>query len=280
MASKFQLRFDSEHPDIDSFKAFIQRSLELYQLAEICNVDDILDKACSRNEGWLTADSVVEIHLAWLKTTCLEVIEELNRQRDNKRKFDIAIQALFDIENPDARSLLASVTRTLRQHRLYGTYEVKEIMAEAYAIGIRRIELGTIIEKPLPWLRSTCLNVIRDLRRKQDKLDKPKLDGEGFSPGDEVFSDLIFAEDRKAMRLALEQLSYDDRQILHARVLKHQAWQEIGEALSNPNEAALNANAARQRGYRALQKLRQLYDAIRQNVQIDDDEPDERGRSF
>lgn len=272
MASNSQPVFDSEHPDIDSFKAFIASSLERHHLSGIYQVEDILEEACYRSTGKIDPASTLEIRLAWMKTICLEIIQELNQQHTSKRRFDIAIQALFDIENPDARSFWANVARTLHQFRLSGIYDVREIVAEAYAIGVRRIESGLVIEKPLPWLRKTCLNVIRDLRRKQSQADRPRLDGDGLTSGDEVFSDLIFVEDRKAIRLALAALSAEEQMILYARIFKNQSWQEIGESLSVPGEPSLSANTARQRGYRVLQKFRQLYDAIRQEVRITEGE--------
>jgi RNA polymerase sigma factor (sigma-70 family) len=269
--SQFQLSFDAEHPDIASFHAFIRCSLELHRLAEIYEPEGIIEIACSSSRGQLTSDSIVEIHLSWLKTTCLEIIGNLSRQQENRRKFDTAIQALFDMTNPDAQSIWANVSRTLRQFRLSGTYEVREIIAEAYSIGTKRIEAGTIIETPLAWLRMTCLNVIRDFRRKQDRLENPKLDGEGLAYGDEVISGLVIAEDRKAIQIALKKLTPEEQQILGARVLQGLTWQAIGESLSCCEVNSINANTARQRGFRALQKLRYHYDAIRQEVETDQD---------
>jgi DNA-directed RNA polymerase specialized sigma24 family protein len=198
----------------------------------------------------------------------------LSKQYPIKHKFDTAVQALFDGNNPEARSLWANVARTLRQFKLSGTYEVREVLAEAYTIGIRQIESGTIIEKPSAWMRATCLNRIRELSRKQRQASDPRWDREGLSPADAVLSKLILGEDLKALRLALENLSPADRALLHARFSLNQSWQEIGDSLPSSAGQRLNATAARQRGFRALQKLRQSYDEVRQEVQLTDDTDD------
>ncbi|MBD3886259.1 sigma-70 family RNA polymerase sigma factor [Phormidium tenue FACHB-886] len=263
----FQLQFDSDHPNIDSLKSFVCNCLENHSLTGVYEAEDIILKACNQSiEGEVTPNTVVEIQSAWLKTTCLEIIAQLSRQYANKRNFDVAIQALFDNKNPETQSFWANVARTLRQFRLSGTYEVKEIISEAYNIGIHKIESGTLIEKPVAWMRVTCLNVIREFNRKQKKADNPKLDGEGLTPADEVLSKLILHEDIKALRLALQKLSPDEQTLLHARFILNHSWQEIGESLSSSTAHKLNAGAARQRGFRALQKLRQCYDEVRREV--------------
>lgn len=268
MTWRFPTRFDAKHPDIENFQSFIQQALEQHQLTETFGVDHIVAIAYSRTEEKSVPTSIAEIQWAWLKTTCLEIIKELSQQRINRQQFDTAVKALFDGGNPDARSFCANVARTLRQFRLSGAYDVREIIAEAYARGVKRIEAGQTIEIPLAWLRTTCLNVIREFRQKQNKADKPRIDSDGFDQGDRVFTDLMQAEDRKAIRLALMQLNRDEIKLLCSRVLDQQSWQEIGESLSDAEGITLNANATRQRGYRVLQKLRHHYDSIRQEVQI------------
>lgn len=282
----FPPSFNPEPSDMNSLIVDLDRSLKFYHLSETYSPEEIIVRACSREVVVASndcsgcheeitpnsfADPVPAIQLSWLKTTCLEIIKNLSQQRENRQKFDTAIQALLDMNNPDSQSIWANVSRTLRQYRLSGTYEVREIIAEAYSIGVKRIESGVIIENPLAWLRGTCLNVIRDFRRKQDRIEKPKLDGEGLTAGDEVLSNLIIAEDHKAIRLALARLTPEEQQILCIRVLEGLSWQEIGGSLSCSQQLVISANTARQRGFRALQRLRQHYDAIRQAVEMDDD---------
>jgi RNA polymerase sigma factor (sigma-70 family) len=265
--SQVQWLFDAEYPTMGSFKAFLQLSLEMYQLDKVYEPERIIEIACSSSDDLLTSDSIIKIHLSWLKTTCLETIEFLSNQRENRRKFDIAIQALFDMANPDTQSLWANTKRTLYQFRLNGTYEVREIFAEAYSRGVKQIESGKAIEKPLAWMRTACLNVIREFRCKQNKLDRPKLDSEGLHHGDEVLSHLMIAEDRKAVLIALERLAPEDQQVLCARIFQGLSWQAIGESLIYTESCRVSANTVRQRGFRALKKLREHYKAIRQEVE-------------
>ncbi|HEY9623648.1 MAG TPA: sigma-70 family RNA polymerase sigma factor [Crinalium sp.] len=266
--SQFQFVFDAEHPDLESFESFIQQLLELHHLDGTYKPEDIISIAChSSGETPSASNPVITIQMSWLKTRCLEIFQHKHRQ-----KFDHAVEALFNMENPDAQSFWSGVSRHLHQFRLSGTYQVKDIVVEAYAIGINQIGEGTVIKNPLAWLRGTCFNVIRDFRRKQDRLDNPKLDGAGFTPGDEVISDLVIAEDRKALRLAFQQLTEEDRKILCARILKEQSWQAIGEALSYAEGVVINANATRQRGFRALKKLREAYESVRPLVDTVQDE--------
>lgn len=251
-------------------KTFVRNSLKVYSLSGIHSVEAIITKVYARNDGTININTIDELHFAWFKTTCLELLEELSQQHERKIQFDAATSELFDKKNPAARSLWLSVERMLWQYRLRGTYNVQAIIIEAYPIAIRQIEAGIIIEKPLPWMRGTCFNVIRELRRKQNKAENPKLDSEGFTPGDEALSHLIVDEDIKAIRLALQQLSSEERALLQAKYIENQSWQKISETLLNSEELCLNANAARQRGHRALQRLRQAYDDIREEVRLDD----------
>ncbi|MBW4652085.1 MAG: sigma-70 family RNA polymerase sigma factor [Kaiparowitsia implicata GSE-PSE-MK54-09C] len=253
--------FDANSLDSHSFRTFVQETLEHYRLSSTYSMEDVISAVYEQSLTGIEADQIHTIQFAWLKTVSLDVIKQLSR-----RKFDVAVQALFDGQNPDARSFFASITNRLRQFRLLDTYEVREIIAEAYARGVKYIDAGHGIDIPVAWLRRTCFNVIFEFRRKQDKLEHPRINDE---PVDDAFSELIFDEDIRAIRIALTQLSDEERTILCNRVLKRQAWQEIGQAMSTQDGTALSANAARQRGYRVLQKLRHLYDEVRDSIQTE-----------
>lgn len=266
MEPHFQICFDSEYTDIGAFKLFIQEALEINQISNHYRVEDIITAAYQQCTACSSEDSIVEVELAWLKTNCLENIKQLG-QAYNKKKFDQAVQALFDSKNPDARTFLSTIQRLLNQHRLSGTYEVKEIISEGYAIGVKHIQSGKLIQIPLAWLRVTCFNVIRDFKRKQNQADKPKFDREPWTVGDEMFSELVFQEDLQAIYLAVEQLSLQERKILHQRIFHKLTWQQIGESMSDEG-SPLSSGAARQRGFRALERLRRNYDSIREDVKV------------
>jgi RNA polymerase sigma factor (sigma-70 family) len=209
------------------------------------------------------SNELAKLQLVWMEMYWGEV-----KKQKNRKHFDHAVQALFDSNNPESITFCASITRMLRQYRLSGTYDAKEIISEAYARGIIKIEQGVFIQVPLAWLRRTCLNVTRDFKRKQIKIDKPKLDGEAYSLGGVAIEKIMLNEDLKAIRLALEKLSVEDQNILQARIFQGLSWQEIGDSLLSANALPVKPGTARQRGSRALVKLRQHYERIRTDVQL------------
>lgn len=253
-----------------TFQKFVYQSLKKYNLSGIYTAEDIITRIYARSDGAITLNTPDEVHFAWFKTACLELLEELSQQYENKHKFNTAVQTLFELQNPETRSLWASVERMLWQYRLRSAYDVKDVVIEAYSIGIKQIEEGAIIGRPLPWIRGACFNIIRELRRKQDKAENPKLDSEGCTASDEAWSHLVLTEDIKVIRLALKELSLEEQALLRAKYIEDQSWQQISETLPTSEERRLSANAARQRGHRALQKLRQAYEDIREEVKLND----------
>lgn len=267
MCLPFQLIYNQEHPNLKSFHLFLQSYIEEHNLAGCHDAHTVMKKAYNLYADVDPSDEVVEIHLAWMKTHCMAVVKQI-RQSENRKHFDHAVQALFDSNNPESITFCASITRTLRQHRLSGTYDTKDIIAEAYARSVVKIEEGTLIQIPLAWLRRTCLNVIREFKREQTKIDKPKLDGDGCSFGGEAIEKILIDEDLQAIRFALKKLSREDQQILHIRIVEGLSWQEIGERLAGVSASPIRTGTARQRGSRALLRLRQHYESIRNDVRL------------
>lgn len=267
MSKQFELVYNHEHPTPDSFHTFLQAYLEEHDLARCHDVASVMKKAYSLYANFDASDEVIQIQLAWMKTSCIEIIKRI-KQTKNRKQFDCAVQALFDSDNPESLTFCSSVARTLRQYRLSGTYDTKEIISEAYARGVAKIDAGVFIKIPLAWLRSTCLNVIRDFKRKQTKSDYPKLDGEAWSLGGLEIENMLLQEDLQAIRLAFEQLSPEEHKILQARIFEGRSWQEIGKRFSYTEALPLKPGTARQRGSRALKKLRHHYDLIRDDVRL------------
>lgn len=272
MEHTFEIHFDAEYPDISSFELLVQESLKLYQLDGNHTVECIIEQAYKRCKTTEIREPVAEVQLALLKTVCLEIIQELSQARRNRQKFDQAVKALFDEKNPDALSFCASVTRTLHQFRLSGTYEAREVIAEAYTRGVKQITSGTLIEVPLAWLRGTCLRVISELKRKQLKSENPKLDPKNYVVEDTALSEMVLQEDIRAIQFAVKHLSAEDHHLLCVRIFEGLTWQEIGELISQPGDLPLSPGTARQRGSRALKRLRQHYEAIREDIQTSDNE--------
>lgn len=255
-----------------SIQRFVRSSLAKYDaLSGAFDVKDIVKRTYARNDGSIDLDTVDKVHVAWFKTTCIAVLEELSQRHERKCQFNEALQELFDRSNPEARSLWLSVERMLWQYRLRGTYDVRDVFVEAYPIIIEKIEAGLVIENPLAYVRGVSINVVRELRRKQDKAERPKLDPTSLTSGDEAFSEIMQAEDIKAVQLAWQKLTAQEQYLLRAKYLVDgQTWKQIAESLSSEEESSLDANSVRQRGYRAVQRLRELYEAIRETVKLDD----------
>lgn len=251
-------------------QTFVCDSLETFNLTGIYDAEEIITRIYASHDGTVDLNTFDEVHFAWFKTNCLVLLTSLSQQNANKRKFDIAVEALFTNKTEEARSLWASIEQMLWQYRLRGTYEAKDIIIEVYGIGIKKIEAGEMIEKPLPWLRGSCFNTVRALRRKQDKAEKPKLDPTNLIPGDEVFSEIILAEDNQAVRLAWQKLSPKEQALLQGKYIQGYSWKQIAESVSELSKQSLCANTAKQQGFRALQKLRQFYKQIREEVKLDD----------
>ncbi len=247
-----------------ALKDFVCESLKVYDLSEIYSAEDIITMVCERSDGTIDINTPDEVHFAWFKTACLSLLERLSNSHSCKTQFNAVTEQLFEQNNSEARSIWASVERMLWQFRLRGAYEVKDVIIEAYAIGMEQIEKGGIIENPLPWIRGTCFNIIRELRRKQNKAEKPKIDSEGCTPGDEGWIKLILLEDIAVVRLALQELSSKEQALLWAKYVEGRSWQQISDELNCSEENCLNVNSVRQRGHRALQKLKQAYEDIRE----------------
>lgn len=269
MEQTFEICFNTEYPDIGSFEQFIQESLELHQLDRDHTVKYVIEQACKRCEPTEPKKAIIKIQLAWLKTVCLEIILKFS-QAKNRQKFDAAVQALFDDNDPDSLSFCASVTRMLRQFKLSGTYDAKEVISEAYTRGVKKITSGERIDIPLAWLRGTCLHVIRELKHKQQRSDNPRFDPEDCVTENVVFSDLILQEDLWALQLALQQLSQEEHRLLDARIFQSLSWEEVAALILHPNNLPLSPGTARVRGSRAIKKLRQRYHSIREKVQLPD----------
>ncbi len=185
-----------------------------------------------------------------------------------RKKFDMAVRAVFDSNNPESHSLFVFVKRTLIQYRLSQTYEVYDIFTEAYSRGVKLTDAGQPIHVPIAWFRRTSLNIIREFRRQQDRLSIPRLDLTESSPLD-ALSDLVFQEDLIAIKLAYEQLDAENQLLLHERIVQGQSWRDVGKVLVARGASELSEGALRQRGFKALRELRRCYEAIRPDLRID-----------
>jgi DNA-directed RNA polymerase specialized sigma24 family protein len=206
-----------------------------------------------------------------------------------RRHFDQAMQELFVLESSEARSCFTYLQRLLYQFKLSKAYEVKDILVEIYARGVKRIEGGESINIPYAWIKRVGLNVIREFRREAERLHYYDFDSQPqlVQISDDLLSKFVFQNDLKAMQIAFRQLSLKDQNLLYLRIVNELSWGKIAEILaSNGDSNNLSPSTLRQRGSRALYKLHKLYKVVREDFRFDlsetgyidqlDDEPVEQ----
>ena len=288
MSYEFKVRFDSEFQNIEEFNTWIEDSLTRHEVDDkytLALITTCISQDCNVFQA---ASQSSEVEVALLKTTFLEIINAIKRnsrsdKERNRRKFDRAIQSLFDGSDENASIFFASITRQLYQFGLGRTYDAREIIAEAYTRGVKSIHSGRNIHNPLGWLRRTSLNVIREFKREQVRSDNPKIEQLPLSPGGIVFSELMLEEDFLTIQTAVQQLSTEEQVLLSQRVIEDLSWKEIGRNILDSEGKPLKEGTARQRGARSLNKLRQLYEGLREDIQMpdasDSTEPDDASGS-
>jgi len=263
----------SDDSGMEAVIAFLQDLLKNYRLDQTYQPRDILEIAVL-GQSQASPGSIDEIQTALLKTLGAEIITKLDQERTaNRQKFDSAIEVLFADHDSVSHSFHASIARLLRQFCLSGTYDERDIVSTAYALGVKRIESGKLIDTPRAWLRTTCFNVIRDFRKKQNNIDKPKIDGELWGHGDIVLDDLMQQEDIQALQLAMTTLSQEERDILCARFINQWSWEQVSHFLSASSDSPLHTGTVRQRGARSISKLRRAFELVRDSVKLDDTTP-------
>jgi RNA polymerase sigma factor (sigma-70 family) len=185
-----------------------------------------------------------------------------------RQQIDAFFMSLYAAKSPESSALFAYIQRILCQFRLKNAYEVKDIVVEVYARAINTIAKGAVIDSPQAWIRRVALNVIREFRRAADKINYASLDEHphlGASSEDHL-SQMILKDDISIIFQAFEELSEQDQMILNLRIVHGLSWQEISHELS-VNGETMNENNLRQKGFRALRRLRSVYDGKQEGFQ-------------
>lgn len=188
-----------------------------------------------------------------------------------RERFDREFRALLDSDNPETQSIWTYIARLLQQFCLDKCgITVDEILSDVYSRGIQRIvERKKPIENPLGWIRLTALNVVREMWRSQRRsvpldsctwlefeltsTEAPEI----LVAGEEIENNI------QILYAALQQLTIEDKEILYWRFIDGLSWYEIGQCLVRNGEGTLNEATLRQRGCRALARLRQLFHQIK-----------------
>ncbi|NET04631.1 MAG: sigma-70 family RNA polymerase sigma factor [Merismopedia sp. SIO2A8] len=186
--------------------------------------------------------------------------------RQDREIFYLDVQSLLDPENSTGRSLLIFVRTILIKFHLDQSYNLADVINEAYCRGVRLIESGQSIKNTSAWLKATAYNIIRELSREQRRLQPLESDLAEFkivlATTTTVCEDVI-DECLIAVEMAFEKLSIQDQRILRLRVVEDLSWREVGERLQANGERPKKEAALRKRGERALKNLRKNYHFVR-----------------
>lgn len=172
-------------------------------------------------------------------------------------------------ESTDPHYILAFTRKLLRQRKLYGFLDEKEILNEVYCRATKAINSGKILNNIPAWFRTTISRGISELSREEIRVKKCSMKLQAI----EMFSDLfedgfeanysIIEENTDRLSSALEALSDEEQLILKLWKVKGYSWQETGDELLkvgkvNCNDRKMQARLRKQ-GERTLAKLRKLY---------------------
>ncbi len=184
------------------------------------------------------------------------------------RFFDAEAQALLTPRNPYAASVIMFIESRLRQFKLNSRYEPYEILSEAYLRGQRFVQAGRPINSPIAWMKVTALHIIYELSRKDVRvlladfnLERSALRAD--SAVERLVERLVEREEidtrLESLHLSLCLLSPADIKLLNLRWVENLSWRAVQERLQAEGEPVCSETALRQRGHRALTRLRQLF---------------------
>jgi hypothetical protein len=171
--------------------------------------------------------------------------------------------------NPAFFSFIFVIRRWLLQFCLSGFYEPTEIIHTAYLRGINYLlkDKENAIANYGPWMRATCLNIIRELSR--DVQAYTSIEPEVLLLIDFVHtpnSEVEFEEMVEHLQKAIQILRSRDPKaadLLEWRYFQNLPWENIQERLREMSDSEdISLANLRQRGVRARRKLRKIYHDI------------------
>lgn len=190
-------------------------------------------------------------------------------------------ETISDILNPQnsrAFSFKAFVKNCIRQFNLAGHLDPNEVINEAYKRAIRAIEKEKIVENWSAWLKSTCLNIIRERSRARKKCSlidpqshfiqniRSHHSIDGPEPSKEEEESKAIQRQINILLQAIEKMEKSDCQelyLLKLRLIDRWSWEQIRDhLLQDSNGDVPNVAALRQRAARAKRKIRRIYHCI------------------
>jgi DNA-directed RNA polymerase specialized sigma24 family protein len=178
-----------------------------------------------------------------------------------KERFDEEVSELQNANSSSGRLLYVFVRRSLRSFNLDKNYAEAFLLNEAYLRGVSLINKGEVIQNIPAWYRKTIYNIVRELKREQQKTDPFEdhmMEVEQPQPLLEELDD-----DLKTLHLALESLDDEDKQLLHLKIIENLPWREIKLIMRLQGAGDYPEATWRKRKERALIKLRKKYHELK-----------------
>ena len=176
---------------------------------------------------------------------------------EDLRHYTDEVRSVLSSGNSSFITLKAFVSIRLKQFKLSGLFCEAYIINEAYLRGWDKIlEEGVRIKNPIPWVRKTCFNIIRELSRKEAKYCSIETDI--FQEQESEDSDFNLTKEIMFIKLAYQMLDPREREILNLKIVDGLSWKEISKEM-NLRGDRVGESALRKRKERALKKLRNLY---------------------
>lgn len=170
-------------------------------------------------------------------------------------------EILLNPQSPDefksSRSLRSFVESRLKQYRLKNT-EVEEVLSEAFLRALKKHN-NDIIRFPQALMRSFCFNVVREMKRGQQRyitLEDKALERMLNPEEDLAFLESVNLQTRKQLERFLEEFSSVDRQIVNFWSQGY-SNKEIAKQISDLEEQSMTVECVKKRRQRLIERLRQ-----------------------
>lgn len=174
------------------------------------------------------------------------------------------ITDFLELQNPNSstgRLMYAFLRRTLRAFHLETNYREAYILHEAFLRGLTQIQKGQLIRNPSAWLRSTAYNIVRELKRDQQK--SVSFEDYMLEVQQPAVSPEDLEDDLATMRLSYQLLSKVDQRLLNLKIVEGRPWSEIRVILRQEGYGDHDEAKLRKRKERALIRLRKKYHALK-----------------
>jgi DNA-directed RNA polymerase specialized sigma24 family protein len=164
-------------------------------------------------------------------------------------------------------SILKYIRVMLVQHSLDPS-QAMDIFLEAYN---RALRYEKKIAIPEAWLKSVCLNIIREKKRDQQRHEElddcyhhslPSLGQKNWFDLDDAFvQGLPVSSYNHRLIEEWEKLSERERQVLTLRFILELSWKSVSDVRSSEEAKPVTEASVRKQGNRALKKLREGLEA-------------------